>query len=58
MSLFKLASKGIRLIKGGAKPQKSYGTITSNPNAFKGVESAGVVKKIGRVKPMRKRNKK
>lgn len=62
MSLFRLATRAampaIRLIKGGAKPQKTYGTMTKKPNAFKGVESAGVVKKIGKVKPMRRRNKK
>ncbi len=48
MSLFKLASKGIRLIKGGAKPRKSYGTIKKNPNSFKGVESVGVTSRASK----------
>ena len=52
MSLFRLAAKAapaaMRLIKGAAKPQKTYGTITRKPDALKGIESADVVKKLSK----------
>ena len=55
MSLFKLASKGIRLIRGGSKAQpKTYGTLRRKRNAFKGVESPSSKKNYGTMR----RNKK
>lgn len=58
------AKKGIRLIRGGINQKRTYGSMTANPNAFKGVESANVVKNIRTAPPVApsvkppKRNKK
>lgn len=49
MSLFKLASTGIRLIRGGRKASKSYGTITAGKSKS-GVESALNIAKLSKPK--------
>ena len=54
MSIFKPVIKaGIRLLKGGTNQRQTYGSIKANPNAFRGVESANVVKNIKPMPPIR-----